>query len=612
MNTRLGVPSLILGEALEEFKRGIKGWLVPSIFVLLTIYMILVLLNADYMREMGAVGIQRNSAHLTYLMASGQSLWIFFTWAWVFAQVIMRDRTAIMHEVVYATPVSLRGLLVGRYLGALGLGIVMASAIFVGLIISPALASAGVFPKGAIGPIQWGSFLWAYLIFIIPTAAGSGALYLSATIKARDTKGAFICAALLSFIWMVGMIVLKSGDVNPWLASVIDPTAYAEAERQADSWTPAQKIGGYIELTPQLILNRLIWAGLPLFIFAFTLWKVTRESLVLEKAEKSDNKTLQPQMTSANSIGPLTKASSLIAWMRITLSESAWHTRLLLGGFGFKLAAVMLILTGALGSYVNFVQHVVGPKTAVPEGLMPFLTEFFYLILIFVMVGFLGLLFRRDEKQGFDEWVDTVPAPMGSIIIAKALSGILLIAMLCAIPALSSIFLTLLTQSDAFDVAYPFTYMFSVVFPSMLELGAFIFFLHALIRSPGLAYTVSIFVAFIAIVNHELMVVEYPPGQFAVPPHAEISNIAGWSTWLASLSWMALLKTSTALLLFSLAWLAWRRGTAATLLTRSQEFVKRLIGAPGIVACLGVLLMVISITTLSFRFIEEGDYESTG
>ncbi|MEM0910478.1 MAG: hypothetical protein AAGJ37_05850, partial [Pseudomonadota bacterium] len=104
----------------------------------------------------------------------------------------------------------------------------------------------------------------------------------------------------------------------------------------------------------------------------------------------------------------------------------------------------------------------------------------------------------------------------------------------------------------------------------------------------------------------------YPPGQFAVPPHAEISNIAGWSTWLASLSWMALLKTSTALLLFSLAWLAWRRGTAATLLTRSQEFVKRLIGAPGIVACLGVLLMVISITTLSFRFIEEGDYESTG
>ena len=51
-------------------------------------------------------------------MIGGQAIWLLFVWAWLFGQVVARDRTAGLHELVLSAPVSLPALLAGRYLGA--------------------------------------------------------------------------------------------------------------------------------------------------------------------------------------------------------------------------------------------------------------------------------------------------------------------------------------------------------------------------------------------------------------------------------------------------------------------------------------------------------------
>jgi len=96
-------------------------------FVGLILYLLMMLTNADYLREMGAVGIPRNSASLIHLMISGLMIWLLFVWAWLFAQAITRDRSANLHEVVLAAPLSLRALLLGRWLGAVGAACLLAS-----------------------------------------------------------------------------------------------------------------------------------------------------------------------------------------------------------------------------------------------------------------------------------------------------------------------------------------------------------------------------------------------------------------------------------------------------------------------------------------------------
>ena len=603
--------SLILGEAGNEFRQSVRGLMVPIVFILLTLYMILIMLSADYMRQMGVVGIPRNSAHLSYLMASGQCLWVLFVWAWLFSQTVMRDQQASLNEMVLATPSSLRALFIGRYFGALGVGLLLASSMFVGLASAPLLASLGILPADAVGPIPWASYGWAWLIFILPNAAGAGALYLSATLWTRDTRGAFIAAAATAFVWMIAMIILKDGDVNLWLASAIDPSAYAEAERQADSWTPSEKMSGFLALTPQFLLNRLLWFVLPVIILVISLSRVTREHLILERKQTEQKKTATPN-TAAEAIPVvLQKARGFGDWFAITLSEAAWHINMLISGFGFRLALVMLVLAGALGSWVNFVQQAEGPMVAYPQALLPFLTEFFYLIMVFILVGFLGLLIRRDDQEGFCEWVDAARAPLAVNVTAKALAALFLVVLLCAMPAISSILVTALSAPQALDIVFPFAYIYLVVFPSLLELAAAIFFIHALIRPAGMAYTMAIIAAFIAIINHEVMLVEYPPGNFGIPPHADISELAGWSSWLAPLFSMAGAKIAATLALFGFSWLLWRRGTALTLIDRLVFLSRRAFAAPGVITAASIIIGAMLLVTLHGRFISNGEYESS-
>jgi len=55
-------------EAWHELRAGCRGPLIPIVFPGLIAYLLLVLLNADYLRDMGATDVPRNSPHLVHLM----------------------------------------------------------------------------------------------------------------------------------------------------------------------------------------------------------------------------------------------------------------------------------------------------------------------------------------------------------------------------------------------------------------------------------------------------------------------------------------------------------------------------------------------------------------
>ena len=211
--------------------------------------MILVLLNTDYLRDFGATDVPRNSPHLVYLMVSGRAVWLLFAWAWLFAQVVVRDRTAGLHEVVLSAPVSLPALLAGRYVGALGLACVLSLSTGIGFMLVPPLGALGVFPPDAIGPQPFFAIGHSLLILTLPSAAGLGALFLCAAIRTRALAGPFACAAAVMLIWMVAMVVVRGGDANPALATLLDPSAFAEAEEQANAWTPREKAVGVLQIT---------------------------------------------------------------------------------------------------------------------------------------------------------------------------------------------------------------------------------------------------------------------------------------------------------------------------------------------------------------------------
>lgn len=596
-------------EAWHEMRMGLRTPMVPLVIVGLTIYMVLVFLNADYMRMMGAVDVYRNSAHITYLMASGQCLWLYFAWAWLFAQPVMRDQTARLHEVVLATPAPLRLTLMARFAGALAIAVLMGASVHLGFLLAPLLAAVGVLPAESVGPQPWAALAWSIMLFTLPNALAAGMVFLCAAVWTRSTAGPFAAAAVFALVWMAAMIILRGGGVDLAAGSIMDPSGYSEAERQSFAWTPIEKRTALIELTDLLIYNRLLWLLLPLAMLIWVLARIKREQLaVVGKAIVDEGG--DEVMAETSSRGYTIPQIQAPVWFRAVLSEAVWQFKMVTKGFGIRLALVMLLTAGALGAWVNFVGHVDGPLVPTPQGLVPFVVEFFFIIIVFVVAGFVGVLMRRDDRLGYDELVDAGYAPLAVRVAAKCLAALALIALICLIPALSSIIVTAFGAPAALDIAYPFAYMFLTLFPALAEVGAMAFIAHALFRHSGTAYVASVLIAFIAIINHELSVVEYPPAQIAIPTHASPSELVGWSPWLPMVFSMFGLKMAVVTLMVGIGWLVWRRGTALTLADRTAAARSRIVGAPGVVVAASLAAFVVFAGLLNARLVVEGEYES--
>ena len=594
-------------EAWNELRAGLRGPMVPLMFMGLVAYVFLMLASADNLRQMGAADVPRNSALIVYQMTSGQAFWLIFVWAWVFAQVVARDRSARLQEVVLATPVSMKGLFLSRYVGALGLALILGSSSSLALLLVPLMAKIGVFPEGTIGPTPFAAIAHAWLLFVVPSALGLGALYVTAAFWTRSVSGPFAASAVVIFLWMTAMVMLRSADVHLEFATLIDASGFGEAEHQSKLWTPAQKRASLLEITPALAWNRALWTLVPLAIFGLVLSRLPRESLVLERAKKNERRKPSTRFASEpRSLGPVTAPS----WILATCSDAIWQFRHQVLGWPFLIAMALWFMLNSAAPFAHMMAHAEGPL--VPRGhlLAPFLLDLSYVFSVFGTAGFIGVLVRRDGQSGFAEVIDAARAPLSVRVLATAFAAIAVTLVFTLVPALSAWVVMALQVPGGFDFWSPVLVSGLMATPALLELGAITFAVHSLLRSAGTAHALSMFAALVAIVNHEVNLVTYPPAQVGITAHVPLSEIQSFGPWLSAVLTLDVYKVAGAALLVAFAWIVFPRGTALTVGERWRVAGRRFAGPAGMLASAALLCCVGLGWLLHDRLVTRGHYLS--
>lgn len=595
-------------EAWHELRAGLQSSLVPVMFVGLVGYVVMALSSAEYLRDMGGADVPRNSSLIVYQITSGQAFWLIFVWAWVFAQVVARDHGARLQEVVLATPISLRGLLFARYLGALVLACILGSSSSVALLLVPVLGALGAFPAGAVGPTPALAIGHAWLLFVLPSAAGLGALYVMAALRTRSATGPFAASAVIILLWMAAMVILRGADIHSDLATLIDVSGFGEAEHQTKLWTPAQKRSTLMALTPPLAWNRALWSLVPLGLFALMVARVQREALVLERAPvriRGSQRQL-PLARPGQILGPVSEPS----WWRASLCEARWQATRMLFGWPFLVAMLLFLFLNVAAPFAHLTAHAEGPLVPRGQLLAPFLLDLCYLFSIFGVAGFVGALVRRDQQPGFSELIDSTLAPLGVRVLGSALAASLVTLVLVLIPALAAWMVMGIAVPQSFDLWSPLLVAGLMAAPALLELGGVTFLIHALVRSPGTAHALAMFAALVAVVNHELGIVSYPPAKLGIPARVALSDLTGFSPWLAAVGALDVLELAGAALLVALAWLAYSRGTALTAGVRLRAAAHRLWGGAGALGLAALLLLVATASLLHDRLVTRGGYRS--
>ncbi len=599
-------PHVLAREAAAEFRAGLANGIAQLIFTGLTAYLLLVLSSAGYLRDMNAADVPRNAPMLVYLMTPGMSFFLFFAWAWVFGQCVARERQAQLHEVVLAAPVPLAALLAGRWLGAWGVALLLGASQAVGFVAAPLLEWAGLVPAGSMGATPWAALAWSWLIYIVPLSAGCGALYLLAALRTRGMAGPFAVAALLCAVWMAAMIVIKDGHLSDFLVALIDPSGFGEAERQVLDWTPQEKRGALIAITPGFALNRVLWCLAPVLWLAWALPRVQRERLVLETPATTKPARHPARAARAAATPAAVRAT---AWWRALWQEARWQTAQVLRSRAAWLGGALLVAMGVAGAFVHVVGHAEGPMVPRPELLGPLLFKFTYLVTVFIIAALAGGMARRDERGGFAEMADAAPMPVALRFAARCIAVGAVAFVLVQLVALASLIVTAIAAPQAFSLWQPVAMQALRHWPALLEVAVLVLLVHALVRRAGVAHAASMLLAFILIVNHEAALVDYPPYQIGLPMPATLSAATGWAPWIAPLLVGDAWKLAVVLLFAALAALAVPRGTDARWRMRLAEAAQRLRGPAGAALAVGLAGTVATGALLHARLVEEGGWK---
>ncbi|WP_099206850.1 ABC transporter permease [Xanthomonas citri] len=597
----------LLQQARAELRAGLRSGIVGLVFVGLAGYLLMCLTNADYVQQMGGTDIPRNAPSLIYLMSTGCMFFLFFAWAWVFAQSLLRDRQANLHEVVLSLPICLPALLWGRFIGAALVGTLLASALIVGFIAAPVLGWLGLVPAGSIAAPPWRALLFAWGWLLLPAGTGIGALYYLITLRTRSVAAAFGLSALLMLLWMFAVVVLKGGDINPLLAAVLDPSLFTFAHTRIEAWTPLQKSTALLPMTPGFVLNRAVWGALPLALLAWALHGVRRESLVLEAAApRAAVPAAAATQTPAvqRSLAPVAASH----WGSALWLETYWQLRQLARSRGWWAGMTVLAAMCVLSAFVHGIWHADGPLLPRPDLLLPLLKDATYLVIAFLIAALTGWVWRRDQVDGFDSMFDALPAPVWLRPFARALAVIAMTVLLSLLPGAAAVLVTALALPAALDLSDALLYQLLVMAPPLLELGLLSFLVHALCRRAGAAYSLSMLLTFILVVNHELGMADYPLYQVGIPVHLQLSGLSGWAPWRAYLLALDGYKLALCVSLVAAAVLVLPRGVDSRLRQRARHIGNRLRGPVGVLASVALVGLLALGTLLNAQLIGHGGY----
>ncbi|MCG8504919.1 MAG: hypothetical protein MI755_09955 [Sphingomonadales bacterium] len=575
----------VVDQALQEIRDQLRGLLVPVTFLGVVAFQLIMLTGAENARELTVLGVPMNSPYWLYRWSTGQALWMNFIFAWVFSRALLRDREAVLHEIVLASPAPIRLLIAARYLGAIAVAVFLASAPIVSFLLISVLAGIGLVPSELVGPVPGPQMLWTVLFLTTPTVIGVGAACLVGTIVMRGVSGAFAAGALLTLIWLIAVAVLNGAELAPGLASVIEPWGYAHVSRITDDWTIQEKMTRIVSMEGLLLANRLFWIFVPLAALGVALAGLRREDLLAEKAKKTPPKS--GAVSAAMVARPVRRAAQ--SWLIATFQEARWQSAQTLRKWGFWLTFGFVVIIGCASVYMQLLVRPDGPfypyANTTPLVLLGATLGFVYMYISAIT----GMIVRRDERRGFQEIVDATPALLGVLVVGKAFAALAVTAVITLTTPIAIMLLTL-DAPGGLQVFDPLVWGVLLMIPGNLQVCILAFLIHVFIRRAGTAYSLSIILALFAAINHENELISHPLVQFTVPVHAIISELMGWAPWLPHAFVGGLARLAVVGIFLALAWVLWRRGVEAGMKERFALAFQRIPGGAGVVgaACLAV------------------------
>ena len=409
----------------------------------------------------------------------------------VMAGGIVRDFQHGAHPFFFTKPVSKLAYLGGRFLGSFVVLVLIFSASGLGIMLATALP---VFDQGLIGPFRPLSYLWPYLVSVVPNLFIMGAVFFGLTILMRKLMPVYVAAAVFFLGYLMASNMMAVID-NRTLAALADPLGMTAGMITAFRfWTIAEKNTRLMPIEGLFLMNRAVWLSLSAAFLALSFW-LFRFSQFAPGGRFGRPAPVEGP-PEAGAVPPVESRQFARSFSRSDrlriLFDASWREFRAVAGniyFGVILIFGVLFVLVNAGNISRMYDTEVWPVTAMlAENFHGLFTVFVMIILTF----FSGEAVWRERDRGSAQILDAMPVPDWLTPASKLLGLSLVMVLLMAVLAATGILYQAFSGYFRFQPGLYLADLFGLRLPDFLLLVVLTVFVHVLVDNKYLGHFVMI------------------------------------------------------------------------------------------------------------------------
>jgi ABC-2 type transport system permease protein len=516
--------------------------------------------GSDHIRVGGGIGnTHRNAPFVVAQMLLVFTLIGMFLVAVFVAGAALRDFDTGMAEMVFATPVSRKAYLGGRfiagYLACVGVMILVAVGLYFGVLmpwVDPA----------RLGPTNFMAFGYGFVVFVLPNLLFIAAfLFLLATLT-RSMLGTYVGLIAFFVLWQVALTLIREDLDHRTLASLIDPFGVAAFNIVTRYWSANDRNTRLPEVAGVLLANRVIWLSVGAAMVATTLavFRLNREPLRLwrrrRRAEVTETLDAPRDRLAVPVVALRTDGA---ARFQQFLKLARFETRSVLSGVAFLVMLAFSMVN--LGGFVVNSNEIYGTRVYPVTHLMIEAMDSSYNFLLVIIIAFYaGELVWRERGARVSEMTDAFPLSDWIPLLSKLTALAAVIVTFLMIGSLESIGYQLIR---GYTHVEPGLYLSNIALEGLqfLLIGTLMLFFQVLSNNKFLGYLLTVIFLISKIVLTQLHF-DHHLYDFGSAPEAKYSDMNGYGHFLAGYLWFQAYWTSLAVAAMVVAASYWVRGTS--------------------------------------------------
>ena len=340
----------------------------------------------------------------------------------IVANSITRDYELKTAELFFATGITPKQFLFGRFSAGVVFGIAVGGAALLGTLLASLMPWLD---SERLGPFTITPYIYALFVITGPNLFLMSALFFSIAALTRSMLGAFVGA--------VGFIVaylVVSSLADPELIHIyalLDPfgsTAFMEVSRY---WTVHERNFDLVPVEGQFLWNRLLWVGLGVVSLGLTAWKYTfsldsspfRRS---KAAAKEDPTPLPKQVHVQQIFSKATHRAQFVSQVRMDVN-AIYRSIPFWAIVGFAAINVW----GSFGSVTMFYGTELLPTTS---SMLRAIGGGYLFFILLIIIYYSGEVVYRERQTDVSHVLDATPYPSGVMAAAKVVALWFVITML--------------------------------------------------------------------------------------------------------------------------------------------------------------------------------------